>query len=493
MGSGASPSTRRGWSVRTRLLVGLLLVTALGMSAAGAATFLLERQRVLTSIDSSLLSRIGEAHQIVLGASNSRSPSAPAAVPEPFVSARAALEAVVSRVLPATGESTVGILNGRATFVPGISTDFRIDTMPGLVSRATTETLHGQVSVGTVQSGSTSYRYIAAPITVAGSAQRAVFVVAVDVNRQLADLSEAFNTYWEVAAAAFVLVAGLGWFVSGRLLSPIRDLRMAAARITSQERTARILVARSDDLGQLASTVNDMLDRLDAAMTGQRQLLDDVRHELNTPLTIVRGHLELLDATNVAEVTATRALAIEELDRVGALVQSLALLAKNEIADPDRIVVEIGDFTAEVFSKLHVLPGHTWTLVESAAGSASFDRATITQAWLQLADNAAKYSPPGSVIEVGSSGTEESVTFWIANTGPEIPLDARERIFERFGRVDEGRGIKGSGLGLPIVRAIATAHGGRVLLASSPTRTQFGIEIPRLATQARPETTGVTL
>lgn len=492
MGSGASPSTRPGWSVRTRLLVGILLVTALGMSAAGAATFLFQRQRVLTSIDTTLLSRIGEARQVILGASNSRSPSAPAAVPKPFGSASAALEAVVSRVLPNSGESTIGILNGKATFVPGISTDFRLDAMSGLLSQAVKQTLHGHTFVGTVHSGSRTYRYIAAPITVAGSADHGVFVVAIDVDNQLTTLSDAFVTYWDVAAAAFVLVAGLAWFIAGRLLSPIRDLRVAAARITSQERSARIPVARRDDLGQVAVTVNAMLDRLDNAMTGQRQLLDDVRHELNTPLTIVRGHLELLDVTNVAEVAATRALAIEELDRVGVLIQSLAMLAESETTEPTRVVVDTGEFTAEVVSKLQVLPGHTWTLVESAGGTASFDPATITEAWLQLADNAAKYSPADSVIGVGSSGTEESVTFWIANTGPEIPLDARERIFDRFGRADEGRGIKGSGLGLPIVRAIATAHGGRVLLASSPAGTRFGIEIPRLAVAVQTETIGKT-
>ena len=493
MGSDATSSGRPGWSVRTRLLLGILLVTALGMSAAGAATFLVQRQRIVASIDATLQSRIGEARQVVLGASDSRSTSGQASTPEPFHSARTALEAVVSRVLPNTGESTLGILNGRATFVPGVSTDFRLTTVQGLVSRVTTETRQGQTFVGTIRSGTGVYRYIAAPIVVAGSSDRGVFVLAIDVNTQLAYLSDAFGTYWEVVAAAFALVAGLAWFLAGRLLKPIHDLRLAATRITSQERTARIPVARRDDLGQLAITVNEMLDRLDSAMTGERQLLDDVRHELNTPLTIVRGHLELLDVTSVAEVAATRALAIEELDRVGALIQSLAALAESESIEPTRSIVSVSDFTVEVFSKLRVLPGHGWTLVESASGSASLDRATITQAWLQLADNAAKYSPAESVIEVGSSAAEESVTFWIANAGPEIPLDARDRIFDRFGRVDGGRGIKGSGLGLPIVRAIATAHGGQVTLSSSPSGTRFGIEIPRVPGVLKPHPTGTHL
>ena len=128
-------------------------------------------------------------------------------------------------------------------------------------------------------------------------------------------------------------------------------------------------------------------------MTTQRQLLDDVRHELNTPITIVRGHLELLDVHDPQEVRATRALALEELDRVGTLVQDLALLAESEQLEPQRSVVDVGAFTREFFAKVRVLPGHVWVLGSAAAGSIALDRESIEQAWMQLVDNAAKYSP----------------------------------------------------------------------------------------------------
>jgi signal transduction histidine kinase len=99
---------------------------------------------------------------------------------------------------------------------------------------------------------------------------------------------------------------------------------------------------------------------------------------------------------------------------------------------------------------------------------------------MQLIDNAAKYSPVGSEIAIGSSGDSEQVEFWVINEGPKIPEDARARIFERFGRIDTSRGIRGSGLGLAIVSAIAAAHSGSVTLISSDAQTRFGIRIPRL-------------
>ncbi len=472
---------RRGWTVRARLLVALLVVAALGLTTAGATTFLLQYQRVMSSLDVSLSSRVSEAQLVVLGASNSQSASAPATAPQPFHSARAAVEAVISRVLPNSDETTLGIVGTKATFVPGVTTDVTIAKNTALVARVVAETADGKTYIGSFTDSTSSYRYIAAPIHVAGSSDSAIFVVAIDINDKLADLTNAFQTYWETVAVTVLLIASVGWYLSGRLLRPLTDLRLTAARITSDRRTERIPTRGNDDLAVLGETVNGMLDRLDGAMTTQRQLLDDVRHELNTPISIVTGHMELLDATNVEEVEATRALVLDELDRVGSLVKDLSLLAESEQLLPQRMVVDVGSFTRDFFAKIRVLSGHQWVLGTFAPGSVGLDPEKITQAWLQLVDNAAKYSPPGSEIAVGSSGDGEQVELWVLNSGPKIPEDSRARIFERFGRVDASRGIRGSGLGLAIVSAIAFAHNGVVTLSSSEEQTRFGIRIPRIA------------
>ncbi|OYX56459.1 MAG: hypothetical protein B7Y93_03750 [Micrococcales bacterium 32-70-13] len=235
-----------------------------------------------------------------------------------------------------------------------------------------------------------------------------------------------------------------------------------------------------------AATVNAMLDRIDEALTSQRQLLDDVRHELKTPITIVRGHLELLDATKPDDVRAVRDIAIDELDRMAELVTDIDALARVErqavLAEP----TDVADLTALVFSKMQAIPGHEWVLEETANAVAPLSPSRLTQAWLQLGDNAAKYSPPGSTIRVGSTAYAGTVEFWVADAGPGIPPGAEKRIFERFGRADTGRGIAGSGLGLPIVAAIARAHGGYVSLDSSSTGARFGIVVPTLDTGAAP-------
>lgn len=468
-GSTREPGVARGWSVRSRILASILLVAALGLAVAGTVTFLVQRDRTLASVDGRLLSRVDAARFVVTG-----NPGEPAE----FSTTGVALKAIVARVIPNTNESALGILDGKATFVPGVQLDFHLEMIPGLVSRMTTETSDGSVRLGTEKTADGTYRYVAIPIHVAGDASTGIYVSAVDLDAELAQLSSAFTTYAIVAALALVAIGLVGWFVSGRLLRPIRRLRAAAFRITASERNERIPVAGSDDVSDLTRTINDMLDRLDHALTGQRRLLDDVRHELKTPITVIRGHLELLDQTNASEVAATRELAIDELDRMSGLVDDIESLAQTQSAIPQLSPIDVADFTAEVFAKARGIVGHEWVFPGAAQAMVRIDVARITQAWLQLVDNAAKYSPTGSPIELGSSELPGEIEFWVADHGPGIPPGSEERIFERFGRGDVGRGIRGSGLGLAIVKAIAVAHGGRVSLESSPNGARFGIVVP---------------
>ncbi|MFM9920840.1 ATP-binding protein [Lacisediminihabitans sp. H27-G8] len=458
----------------------IVLVSALGMAAGGAATFLIQRERIMSAVDASLLSRLEAARLVVLGASNiTDSGSLSTTIPEPFRTSSSALQAVVGRVLPSRHESSLGILDSRARFAPGVPTDFRLQAIPGLVSRVNREVADGKTHIGTITSAFGPVRYVATPVTVAEDHTFGVYVAAVDLNAKLGDLTSAFTTYWIVIGLAIAIIGSSAWFLAGRLLGPLRILRLAASRVTSTNRSERIPVVGNDDLSSLTRTVNRMLDRLDQAMTDQRQLLDDVRHELHTPITIVRGHLEILNAFDPDEVIATRTLAIEELDRVTGLVEDLALLAESERATPKLTAVDIAPLTQKVFAKASVLPDHEWILGDTAEVTVSIDSAKITQAWLQLVDNAAKYSPPGSPIELGSTSHVEGAELWVADQGAGIPPEAADRVFDRFGRVDSGRGIAGSGLGLPIVKAIAESHGGTVSFVSSPNGTRFSLMLPR--------------
>ncbi|MET1044892.1 MAG: ATP-binding protein [Microbacteriaceae bacterium] len=467
--------------MRVRILAAILAVTALAMIVTGGTAYLVQRDRVLQAVDAHLVAAVESARVVVTG-SRSTDPDGTAApaVAAGFTDARTALEAVLARVLPTPNQSSIGILDGVPTYVSALETDFHLEDDSAFLGRVVTETADGSVRLGTAESAIGNLRYIATPIIVPGAESRGLFVTAYDMDAELAVITTAFSTYAWVALVSLVGIGLVGWYVAGRLLRPIRHLTAAASRITATDLSQRIPVAGNDDVSALTATVNDMLGRLDASLTAQSQLLADVRHELKTPLTIVRGHLEVVDPTDADDVQSTRTLAIDELDRMSGLVDEIGLLADTQMSGAlHRTQIDVADLTEQVFAKASALSNHDWRLAETATAVASVDAGRITQAWLQLADNAAKYSAAGSLIQLGSRmRTADRVEFWVLDEGPGIPEGMEDRIFERFGRVDSRRGIQGSGLGLSIVAAIAGAHGGTVTLQTSPSGSRFAIDVP---------------
>lgn len=476
-----APLAMPRWSVRSRILAVMLIVTSLGMAVSGFAAYLVQRDRVVSAIDAELLSSVEAARAIVTGVTVTTEGDS-AAVADlnttTFTTVESALNAVMSRLVPGRHESSVAIIDGVARFIPGTEIAFHLEDDPAFIDRVWAEASSGSVTLGTAITSVGTLRYVSVPVTIAGDDQTGAFVTAVDAQRAVDEVAGAFLTYAGLALLSLAAIAVAGWFVAGRLLAPIRTLSDTASRITAEDLSERIPVNGHDDVSALTETVNDMLDRIDDALTGQRQLLDDVRHELKTPITIVRGHLELLDENSPAEVRAAREIAIDELDRMTGLVDDIDALARAERATELVELTDVADLTTMVFTKMQAISDHKWRLEGAAETVARVSPSRITQAWLQLADNAAKYSPAGSVIRVGSTRYESSVEFWVADEGPGIPEGAERRIFERFGRADTGRGISGSGLGLPIVAAIARAHGGYVSLDSSASGARFGIVVP---------------
>nr|WP_276512220.1 HAMP domain-containing sensor histidine kinase [Cryobacterium roopkundense] len=385
----------------------------------------------------------------------------------------------MARLVPSRNESTLGIIDGDPALIPGTELSFNLVDDPAFIDRVVTEVAGINVVRGTAVSTLGNLRYIAAPVTVEGVGDPGIFVTAFDLDAELGELTSAFKIYAAVAVGALLAIALVGWFVAGRLLRPIRQLRAAASRITATDLHERLPVVGRDDVSELTRTVNDMLERLDASITAQRQLLNDVRHELKTPITIVRGHLELVDPQNPTDVAAARDIAIDELDRMSGLIDDIESLADARRDDLTRVPTDAADLTEQIFQKVSAIPGHEWVLAERAYAVVPIDAARLTQALLQLANNAAKHSAAGTVITVGSTEHADAVEFWVADHGPGVPAEAKARIFERFGRVDTGRGVEGSGLGLPIVDAIARAHGGYVNLTTSPAGSRFGLLVPR--------------
>lgn len=476
------------FSVRSRILAVILIVTMLGMSVSGFAAYLVQRDRVIEGLDAELLASVEAARSIVTGTAlgaTGADGAAPADTAPP-ATVTAALSDILSRIVPGRHESSVAIIDGEARLTPGVATAFALEDDPAFIARAWQEAEGGQVTLGTALTTVGTLRYVSVPVIIDGDPQRGVYVTALDAQRAVDEVGGAFLTYAWLALLSLVAIGFIGWFVAGRLLAPLRTLSETASRITAEDLGERIPVNGHDDVSALTETVNAMLDRIDDALTSQRQLLDDVRHELMTPITIVRGHLELLDATKPDDVRAAREIALDELDRMAGLVTDIDVLARVEQRAVLTEPTDIADLTALVFSKMQAIPGHEWRLEETADVVAPLSPSRLTQAWLQLADNAAKYSPEGSTIRVGTTVYAGTVEFWVADSGPGIPPGTEKRIFERFGRADTGRGIAGSGLGLPIVAAIARAHGGYVSLDSSAHGARFGIVVPTLDVGAVP-------
>ncbi|QIG40235.1 HAMP domain-containing protein [Microbacterium sp. 4R-513] len=464
-------------SARARILGAILAVACVGLAIVGSVTFLVQRERALDDINDRLKAQVSSLNAVAGGAgdestTDAASPAPTTAVekldPEQFASLEDYLQAVVARLVPGRNEASLAVIDGKARFIPRTLSGFDISDDQELIDRAVAETRDGKTKIGTAVTDEGSLRYIAIPIQFPGDEDSGVYIRAVDLGAELAPVTAAVTTYW-LAAVIMVLAIGIvGWFVAGRLLSPIRSIRDAADSITLTDLSPRLPEQGNNDISDLSRTVNSMLDRLEGSVDVQRQLLDDVRHELKTPITIVRGHLELMDPKDVADVQSTREIGIAELDRMTRLVDDIDLLAAVEGDQFEMGDVDLSALTSRVGELVTVIPGHEWSVVQQAEGIVQGDHDRLLQAWLQLADNAAKYTPEGSPIEIGSALDAEGTHLWVRDHGPGIPPSARHRIFRRFDRAQGKRTVGGSGLGLAIVDAIMKGHGGRCVVTDTP-------------------------
>jgi signal transduction histidine kinase len=319
------------------------------------------------------------------------------------------------------------------------------------------------------------------PLTVRG--ESGALVVISYLQKDAADLGSTMRTYLLVALLSLLLITGIAAWQSGRLLAPLRTLRQTADEIRETDLSRRIPVRGNDDITQLTHTLNGMLGRLETAFVGQRQFLDDAGHELKTPLTILRGHLELLETGNPEDVAETRALLLDEVDRMSRLVGELILLAKSDRPDfLDPAPTDLDSLTRTLLAKSRGLGQRDWQLTTLGSGSVVIDAQRVTQALLQLADNAVKHTGEGAAIALGSAYDGREVRLWVADSGPGVPPAERAQIFERFGRGGVGTvGDDGFGLGLSIVSAIATAHGGSIRVSDDPALggARFELTIPQ--------------
>jgi signal transduction histidine kinase len=436
--------TPRLISARVRTLAAILLVACAGLIIAGAVTFGVQYARTLSGLDERLTAKIDSLPE----ASDDET------TPE-YVTR------LVSGFLPLPNEAVVGLIDGQARTYPQAGTSFSAVDDPAVVKDAVAAVRGtGETTLGTVTTKAGAVRYIAVPVGVGGDPAEGIYLRVVDIDAELAPLNGSVLTY---TVTGFIVLLGLGaagWFVTGRLLSPLRRLRDAADSVTFDDLRARVPETGDDEFADLSRTMNLMLERLELSIESQQQLLDDIRHELKTPITIVRGHLEMMDVDDPADVASTRDIGITELDRLTRLVEDFDLLSSAQDEQFSMRPLDVGLLTERVGELVSAIPGHPFSIAHISRGVFMGDGDRLTQAWLQLADNAAKYTPSGSPIEIGSELDATEVRLWVRDHGDGIPASARLRIFRRFDRADAHRTVGGSGLGLAIVEAIAKAHRG---------------------------------
>ncbi|NNG19573.1 HAMP domain-containing histidine kinase [Naumannella sp. ID2617S] len=458
----AGPRRQRVWmSVRYRVLLAVTVLSLLAMTLAGVVAYALERQRVDNELDALLRMRLTETVSLT---ERGRSP----VTGEPLADTRALLAAAVEQGLLQQHEGRMGLIGGRvvqiapsaATVRPERNLEF-VASLGGVpLDHATLDSFY-EPRPG----GSPIFRYLAVPVQMAGDPEPGLLVVAIDYRAEHQALDRNFRTYLFVAAGSLALVWFVAWLLIGQLLAPIALLRRTTREITDTDLSRRVPVQGHDDLALLTRTVNDMLDRLEQTFETQRSLYDDVGHELRTPLTILRGHLEVMDPTDPAEVRATRARGISEVDRMARLVEDLITLAKAERPDFIRLQsVDVGPLTDEVLEKARALGPRQWRLAEVADVAAELDPQRVSQALLELARNAVKFSPAGSEISIGSRQEGALVRLWVRDQGSGIDPDLVSRVQERF--VRGGHQVDGSGLGLSIVAEIAASHRGSLEIQS---------------------------
>lgn len=295
----------------------------------------------------------------------------------------------------------------------------------------------------------------------------------------------------------FLLIAGAaGIWMSKRALKPVHDMTVKAHGISGVGNlNERIPVPEpEDEIRELAVTFNGLLDRLDLAFASQDRFIANASHQLRTPLTILKGELDLLRKTNPStdEIGETLESVGDEINRLILLVQDLLLLARLE-AGRDTITftpVQVDEVLMRVVARMQKLARHKGVQLTARFGAESpgselegqvlGDEELLDSMFENFMENAIKYSPNNSVVDLSMTVFPQSLQVRITDSGPGIPEDLRNKIFERFTRVQPSHIVPGSGLGLSIAAEIARLHNVKIQLTSAATGgTQVDLTIPR--------------
>ena len=471
-------STRRALaSIRLRVVVGYMVLLA----AALAVAVLVTRQIQISRLDREIRRELAqEVEELRLLAAEGIDPETGQPLGDDV---ERILDTFLERNVPSDNEAFYTIVAGeqyRRSFnaPPELVEDPETLAMWTTVRQPTSSTHHTEVG---------EVRALAVPLRTGDAAAddvAGVFIVAFFPDADQSEIAQVIRVAGLIGLAVLAVSSVLAWSLAGRVLSPVREMTRTARRITGSDLSARIPVEGHDELAELGHTFNEMVERLEEGFRAQRRFLDDVAHELRTPITIARGHLEVL-GEDPDERTETIEIITEELDRMSRYVADLLLLAKAE--QPEFLAmrpVDLGELASDAMNRVKALATRRWVLdaappVGRVATLADPDR--LTQALVNLATNAAQHTDDGAEIGLGVAADGASARLWVRDTGPGVDRTLVSSIFDRHfrGAASRANRPEGTGIGLSIVDAIARAHGGAVSVVSRPGEgATFTVTIP---------------
>ena len=290
-----------------------------------------------------------------------------------------------------------------------------------------------------------------------------------------------------------MICAGIGGYhLAKRTLRPVENMTVQARSITADQLRARLPVHNPhDELGHLAIVFNDLLGRIEEAFDRLKRFTADASHELRTPLTAIRsvGEVGLREHRDGAAYRDVIGSMLEEADRLTHLVDSLLFLSRADSAKTpvNGESVRLLELAREVAAHLSVLAedrNQSIVVNGSSDADAHGDPLLLREALVNIVDNAIKYSPAGSTITIRVAQTGGEALIAVADQGPGVPSEHRERIFHRFFRVDEARTRDrgGTGLGLAIAKWAVDINGGSIVVDQLPGGgSEFRILLPTCA------------
>lgn len=458
-------------SLRGQLALAIALVTLLAVGATFLALYGGTSSRLRAQIDTQLRTQAAE-WRLFTAHRNLRTPARLERAARQFIAAQRYHAEALIIALQVLGGHTV---SNNAELVAREARDEGLREKTGLLNSPS-----GLSTASVEEAG--PMRVLAEPIESGGRR-----IGTLRVANPLTPLQEAQaslrRTFIVVAivAVAFAVAAGIG--LASLIAAPLRRIARVASAVDAGDLSLRSgPVAARGEVGVLSDAFDSMLDRLERAFKRQRDFVSDASHELRTPLSVLRAQVELLDRQPEGavrdEATATLLRRLDELNRLVDDMLTLASAEAGQLIEPRTI--ELGEYFEDLRRDLPLFGDRAFQL-ESTGGTLKADPDRLTQVLRNLVRNAVAHTDPGERVAVTARPHDGHLEISVSDSGPGIPPDQLEHVFERFYRLDRGRSRDGggSGLGLAIARAIVEAHGGSIRAESAPGQgATFRIELP---------------